>query len=83
MSTVSYSLTLFFHMIPGMTETFTRLPAGSPLFTGPDDPMLQKVIGALFVVFLVGATLQVLHLRRTGRDDRRMAGLQGAGKIAP
>ena len=82
-STVSYSLTLFFHMIPGMTETFTRLPAGSPLFTGPDDPMLQKVIGALFVVFLVGATLQVLHLRRTGRDDRRMAGLQGAGKIAP
>src|SRR5688500_14872065 len=39
-SMVAYSFTLFLHMIPGMTETFTRLPAGRPLFTGPNDPAL-------------------------------------------
>ena len=61
--TVSYSLTFFFHMIPGATETFTRLPAGAPLFSSPEDPALQKVVGVLFVVFLIGATLQVRRLR--------------------
>jgi uncharacterized membrane protein len=62
--TVSYSLTFFFHMIPGFTETFTRLPAGAPVFSGPDDPILQKVIGVVFLLFLVGAFLQVMRLRR-------------------
>jgi len=66
-ATVSYSLTFFFHMIPGFTETFTRLPAGAPVFSGPDDPTLQKVIGVVFLVFLLGATLQVMRLRRTNR----------------
>ena len=28
MEMVGYSLTFFFHMIPGVTETFTRFPAG-------------------------------------------------------
>lgn len=62
-STLSYSLTYFFHFIPGVTETFTRLPAGRPLFSSPEDPALQPVIGVLFLLFLVGATLQVLRLR--------------------
>ncbi|OUM03449.1 hypothetical protein [Variovorax sp. JS1663] len=65
--TVSYSLTFFFHMIPGATETFTRLPTGAPLFSGPEDPALQKVIGTLFAVFLVGAFLQVRRLRAIHR----------------
>lgn len=62
--TVSYSLTFFFHMIPGFTESFTRLPVGAPVFSGPDDPTLQKVIGVVFLLFLVGAFLQVMRLRR-------------------
>jgi len=61
--TVAYSATFFFHMIPGATETFTRLPAGAPLFTGPDDPALQKVIGVIFVLFLIGVGWQVWRLR--------------------
>ncbi len=61
--TVSYSATFFFHMIPGFTETGTRLPRERPLFTSAEDPLLQKVIGLLFLVFLVGATYQVLRLR--------------------
>ena len=63
-ATVSYSLTFFFHMIPGFTESFTRLPVGAPVFSGPDDPALQKVIGVVFLLFLVGAVLQVMRLRR-------------------
>lgn len=65
--TVSYSLTVFFHMIPAFTETSTRLPVGAPLTTGPDDPNLQKAIGIVFLVFLIGATAQVLRLRRLRR----------------
>lgn len=61
--TVSYSLTVFFHMIPGVTETFTRLPSGAPLFSSPEDPKLEKVVGVIFLLFLVGATLQVRRLR--------------------
>jgi uncharacterized membrane protein len=64
--TVSYSLTFFFHMIPGFTESLTRLPVGAPVFSGPDDPSLQKVIGVVFLLFLAGAFLQVVRLRRMG-----------------
>jgi uncharacterized membrane protein len=62
-ATLSYSLSFFLHFIPGLTETFTRLPAGSPLFSSPEDPALQKVIGGVFLLFLLGATLQVRRLR--------------------
>jgi hypothetical protein len=63
---VAYSTTLFLHMIPGVTETFTRLPTTAPVFASPEDPALQKVIGVVFLVFLVGVGLQVRHLRRSG-----------------
>lgn len=61
--TASYSLTFFFHFIPGVTETATRLPLGAPLVASPEAPELQAVIGALFVLYLIGATLQVRRLR--------------------
>ncbi len=63
-ATACYSLTFFFHMIPGFTETFTRLPVGAPLFSGPDDPALQKVIGVVFVIFLAGLSWQLVRLHR-------------------
>lgn len=63
-ATGCYSLTFFFHMIPGFTETFTRLPAGAPVFSGPDDPGLQKVIGVVFVIFLVGLVWQLMRLHK-------------------
>lgn len=62
--TVGYSLTFYFHFIPAMTETSIRLPIGAPLSSGPDDPNLVKAAGILFVVFLIGATLQVRRLWR-------------------
>lgn len=61
---VAYSTTLFLHMIPAVTETFTRLPAAAPVFSNPEDPALQRVIGIVFVVFAIGLVLQVRQLRR-------------------
>jgi uncharacterized membrane protein len=64
--TIGYSVTFFFHLIPGATETFTRLPAGSPVFSSPDDPALQKVVGGFFVLLVVGCVLQARRLRANG-----------------
>ena len=61
--TVSYSLTFFFHMIPAWTETLTRLPSGAPVLSSPEDPVLQALYGLSFLVFLIGATVQVRRLR--------------------
>jgi uncharacterized membrane protein len=63
--TVSYSFTFFIHLIPGVTETATRIPLGAPMVASPDAPELQNIIGVLFTLFLIGATLQVFRLRTT------------------
>jgi uncharacterized membrane protein len=63
--TIAYSMTLFFHFIPGITETSTRLPPGAPLVASPEAPELVVVTGVLFVVFLIGAFVQVRQLRRS------------------
>jgi uncharacterized membrane protein len=64
--TISYSFTFFVHLIPGLTETATRLPYGAPLLDSPDDPRLQATLGVLFIVFLIGATFQAIRLRGMG-----------------
>ncbi|CAG2159221.1 hypothetical protein [Cupriavidus numazuensis] len=61
---IALSLTVFFHFIPGVTETTTRLPLGAPLLPNADAPELKAIVGMLFLVFLVGATLQYRYLRR-------------------
>src|SRR5256714_5166746 len=61
---LGYSLALFLHFIPSTVETLTRLPAGAPYLANPDDPKSQPIIGVFFLIFLVGAMLQVLWLRR-------------------
>jgi hypothetical protein len=50
-------------MMPGITETTTRLPLGAPLLPNADAPALQAASGVLLVLFLIGATLQVRALR--------------------
>jgi uncharacterized membrane protein len=62
---VSYSLTFLFHWIPAITETSTRLPIGAPLLSSPDAPELQKATAVLLVLFLIGAALQIIRLRKT------------------
>ena len=64
-ATVGFSLSFFFHFIPGTVETLTRLPAGAPYLANPEDPKAQPIIGIFFLLFLIGATLQVVRLRAT------------------
>ena len=64
---LGYSLTLFFHLIPGLTETGTRLPLGNPAFSGPEDATLKALVGAGFLVYLVGAAWQATRIRRSRR----------------
>jgi uncharacterized membrane protein len=67
--TISYSATFFFHWIPTVVETTTRLPVGAPLITDRDGPELQAATGVLFLLFVIGATLQVRRLRATNRSE--------------
>ncbi|MBB5208578.1 hypothetical protein [Chiayiivirga flava] len=64
---LAFSLTVFFHFIPGFNETLVRLPVDAPYITGPDDPKLKTLVGGTFLVFLVIATLQLRRLRRLRR----------------
>jgi len=66
--TVGYSATFLFHLIPGVTETTTRLPLGAPLLPNAEAPALQVASAVMGVVFLIGPALQVRRLRaRLGR----------------
>jgi uncharacterized membrane protein len=65
--TIAYTMTFFFHFIPAVTETTTRLPVNAPLASGPDDPLVQKLVGICFVLFLIGVILQVIRLRHRAR----------------
>ena len=62
--TVGYSMTFFFHIVPGITETATRLPLDAPLAASPEDPNIQMAIGIAFLLFLIGAYFQVKAIRR-------------------
>ena len=68
-STVAFSFTFFLHLVPGISETATRLPVGAPMATGPDDPHLKLALGICFLLFLLGATAQVVALRRQFRKN--------------
>jgi hypothetical protein len=48
--------------------TFTRIPAGAPVFEGPDAPGLQTVIGVFFLLYLAGAGYQVRRLHAARRS---------------
>jgi uncharacterized membrane protein len=63
-----FSGTLFFHMIPAITDGLLRLPPADPLLTDPRDPILKKFYLAFLVVFLVGYVVQFLWLRKQDRN---------------
>ncbi len=67
---VSYSLTFFFHLVPGFTETLTRLPVGAPLAKNQDDPKLQAILGVCVLLFLAGSIWQVQQLKKRSAPSR-------------
>ena len=64
--TVGYSATFLFNLIPGITETSTRLPPGAPLVPNADAPALQAATGVLLVLFIIVAVLQVRAMPQRG-----------------
>ncbi|MET0519234.1 MAG: hypothetical protein ABW005_10415 [Burkholderiaceae bacterium] len=60
---VAYSTTFFFHMIPGFTESLTRLPLGAPLLADAEAPELKAITGVLLLLLIIGSVLQVRRLR--------------------
>jgi hypothetical protein len=69
--TVSYTTTFLFHMIPAVVETTTRLPPSAPLASGPNDPLIQGLLGAALVAYIAGAALQVIRLRAVAPASTR------------
>lgn len=63
-STIAYTATFFFHLIPGITETATRLPLSAPWASGPDDPKIQMGIGICFILTVLVILLQVRALKK-------------------
>lgn len=68
--TVAMTATFFFHLIPGITETSTRLPLGAPLLPNADAPELKVATGVLLVIFLMTSALQVRGLNSAGGISR-------------
>ena len=60
---IGYSSTIFFHLVPGIVETSTRLPRGAPLVASPNAPVLQGVVLVLLVLLIIGLALQLRWLR--------------------
>ena len=50
-------------MIPGLTESLTRLPPGEPLVASQEAAIFRGIYGALLGAFLIGLTLQLRWLR--------------------
>ena len=65
--TIAYSASFLFHWIPAITETTTRIPLQVPLLPNSYAPELKVVFALLFVLFLIGVTLQLRRLRARPR----------------
>jgi hypothetical protein len=65
--TISYTLTFFFHMVPTITESLTRLPAGHSIAATDQDPLIQKLTGVALLLTLIGITLQMIKLRKSAK----------------
>ena len=57
------STTLFFSFVPAIVETLTRLPVSHPIADGPNDPLLQKFLLGLALIYFIGVVYQIVKLR--------------------
>jgi len=61
------SFSFFLSLIPTVNETFTRVPVGHPLATGPTDPLIGKTLLLLLILFIVGSVLQFRKQKRINK----------------
>lgn len=62
---ISFSTTILFHMLPGVTEMLTRLPPGNPIVDSYSAPALKVAVLIVILAFIAGLTLQIRRLRST------------------
>lgn len=62
---VSYSTSVFMHLLPAVTESLTRLPPGNPIIATAYEPIFKPIWGFMLLTFLVVVTIQMrsLHSR--------------------
>jgi len=70
LETISLSLTAFLLMVPTVSEILRRVPDGNPIVTELNSPILLGAQASLFVILIVGLTLQIIHLRRQSRLEK-------------
>ncbi|MCU7247184.1 hypothetical protein [Pseudomonas koreensis] len=68
LETILLSLTVFFLMVPTVSETLRRVPDGHPVVNDPNSPLLKGVLGFIALALVMGVTAQVVFLRRSGRS---------------
>lgn len=61
---ICYSATLLFHSLPAVTDGLLRLPVGNPVLTSIDDPVLRACFLGLFILYLVGVSIQLRWIHR-------------------
>ncbi len=66
---VGYSTTMLFQLIPGFTETLTRLPPGQPVLPNAEAPAFGPIYGVLLLLFVVGLALQLRWLRASAANS--------------
>ena len=62
---ISYSSTILFHLLPGVTEALTRFPPGNPIVASYSEPALKIALLLALLSFSVGLTLKLRWLRST------------------
>lgn len=67
LETFGPSFSFLLLLVPGTVETLKRLPAGHPIASGPQDPIVGKALLTLLVVFITGFVLQCRAIRVSGR----------------
>jgi hypothetical protein len=72
------STTIFLSCIPAIVETLTRLPLKGPIAGGPNDPIIQKGMGALVVLYFLGMIYQIVKLN----SGRKNGGQQLNGAVS-
>jgi hypothetical protein len=53
------ALSLFLSLIPTIVETLTRIPVGQPLAKSINDPIIQKSLGIVAILFVLGSISQI------------------------
>ena len=61
--TICYTGTMLCHLIPGISEVFTRIPPSQPIAHSIFDPILLVFFGIFFLFFLITVFFQIRHLK--------------------